>query len=201
MRCSRAPLTRSRGMRRAQPGQQPVAQRGDARRVVRHLRAARAGRPRRARPPAASAGCRERSPRSCPPPENSGASRTRGRRRTYSAPTPFGPYSLWPLSASRSMPMPPTSSGILPAACAASVWNSAPASCASGGEGGEVLDHAGLVVHRHDADQQRGRGAAPRAARPGRAARPAAPAAPPARTPRRPGRRRSPARIYARSRR
>lgn len=35
----------------------------------------------------------DRSPRSWPPPENSGSRRTRGRRRTYSAPMPFGPYS------------------------------------------------------------------------------------------------------------
>ncbi len=33
----------------------------------------------------------DRSPRSCPPPENNGARRTLGRRRTNNAPTPFGP--------------------------------------------------------------------------------------------------------------
>ena len=33
----------------------------------------------------------DRMPRSCPPPEKIGSRRTRGRRRTYSAPMPFGP--------------------------------------------------------------------------------------------------------------
>ena len=32
-----------------------------------------------------------RSPRSCPPPLKMGSKRTRGRRLTYAAPTPFGP--------------------------------------------------------------------------------------------------------------
>ena len=69
----------------------------------------------------------ERSPRSWPPPENSGASRSRGRRRTRSAPMPLGPYILWPLIDTRSRPWPPASSGIEPAACAASVCRVAPA--------------------------------------------------------------------------
>ena len=47
---------------------------------------------------------------------------TRGLRRTYSAPTPLGPYSLCPEMLIRSMFISSTSSGILPAACAASVW-------------------------------------------------------------------------------
>jgi hypothetical protein len=41
-----------------------------------------------------------------------------------------------------------------PAAWAASVWNRAPPA-RPGADLGERLDHAGLVVHRHDGDQQR----------------------------------------------
>ncbi len=60
-----------------------------------------------------------------------GIRRTLGpRRRTYSAPTPFGPYSLWPESASRSTPAASTSTGTFPTACVASVMMSAPASWA-----------------------------------------------------------------------
>ena len=64
----------------------------------------------------------ERRPRSCPPPLICACSRTRGLRRTYSAPTPLGPYILCPLMDMRSTPHASTSTGILPAACAASVW-------------------------------------------------------------------------------
>ena len=78
-----------------------------------------------------------------------------GRRRTNSAPTPLGPYSLWPLIEARSTRQPVRSSGILPAAWAMSVWNSAPACLAMAARRGDVLHHADLVVHRHDADQQR----------------------------------------------
>src|SRR5258708_38479484 len=47
----------------------------------------------------------DRIPRSCPPPSICAVSCTRGfRRRTYSAPTPFGPYSLWPVKERMSMP-------------------------------------------------------------------------------------------------
>ena len=69
----------------------------------------------------------ERRPRSWPPPEISGSRRTRGRRRTNSAPMPLGPYSLWPDSDSKSMHDALTSSGTLPAICAASVWKATPA--------------------------------------------------------------------------
>ena len=54
----------------------------------------------------------DRRPRSCPPPQMSGASSVR--LRTNSAPQPFGPYILWPVSESRSMPIALTSIGILP---------------------------------------------------------------------------------------
>mmetsp|Transcript_161373 Transcript_161373/g.391873 ORF Transcript_161373/g.391873 Transcript_161373/m.391873 type:complete len:232 (+) Transcript_161373:321-1016(+) len=64
----------------------------------------------------------ERSPRSCPPPDICGVTRTRGRRRTYSAPTPFGPYSLCAETDSRSMFIALTSMGSLPTICAASQW-------------------------------------------------------------------------------
>lgn len=57
-----------------------------------------------------------RSPRSCPPPLICASIRTLGRLRMYSAPTPFGPYSLCPLNDMRSIFMASTSMGILPAA-------------------------------------------------------------------------------------
>ena len=66
----------------------------------------------------------ERSPFSCPPPASSGVSFTP--LRTYNAPTPFGPCSLWAESDSKSIGSDRTSSGILPAACTASVWNKMP---------------------------------------------------------------------------
>ena len=39
---------------------------------------------------------------------------------------PFGPYILWAVRLSRSMPIASTSMGSFPAACTASVWNSTP---------------------------------------------------------------------------
>lgn len=53
---------------------------------------------------------------SCPPPLIIGSSLTRGLRRTYSAPTPFGPYNLWPLMDMRSTVMAFTFTGIFPTA-------------------------------------------------------------------------------------
>ena len=67
-------------------------------------------------------------PRSCRPPKNIGLRRTL--RRTNSAPVPCGAYILWPEMLRRSQPSAATSSASLPAACTASVWNSAPAACA-----------------------------------------------------------------------
>ena len=46
-----------------------------------------------------------------------------------------------------------TSIGILPAACAASVWSSAPRSCDDGADLGQRLQDADLVVRRHDRDE------------------------------------------------
>ncbi len=53
-------------------------------------------------------------------------------RRIHSAPTPLGPPNLCADSDSRSTPSAATSTGILPTACTASVWNSAPARRARG---------------------------------------------------------------------
>ena len=51
--------------------------------------------------------------------------------RTYSAPIPFGAYSLWPATVSRSTPSSSTSVGTLPTDWAASVWKGIPCSCAT----------------------------------------------------------------------
>ena len=91
MRAAVLPFTAMPGDRRAQPVQQTVAQRRRAARASSAISAC-ASRQASPRPTISGAGrVPERSPRSWPPPENSGASRTRGRRRTYSAPTPLGP--------------------------------------------------------------------------------------------------------------
>ena len=66
----------------------------------------------------------ERMPRSWPPPSMIGSMRTRGLRRTHSAPTPFGPYILCAVTDARSTFAVSTSNGILPTPCTASVWNS-----------------------------------------------------------------------------
>ena len=47
-------------------------------------------------------------------------------RRTYSAPTPFGPWNLWAESDSMSIFMAFTSMGTWPTACTASVWKNTP---------------------------------------------------------------------------
>ena len=52
------------------------------------------------------------------------------RRRTYSAPTPFGPYILCALIDARSTLSSLTLNGTLPTACTASVWNRTPFSFA-----------------------------------------------------------------------
>ena len=52
-------------------------------------------------------------------------------RRIQSAPVPLGPPNLWPDSESRSAPRASTSTAILPTVWTASVWNTAPASCAT----------------------------------------------------------------------
>jgi hypothetical protein len=65
---------------------------------------------------------------------------------------------LWPDSDSRSTFQAGHVDRHLADPCAASVWNSAPACLGDRREGGNVLHDADLVVHRHDADQQRGHG-------------------------------------------
>ncbi len=73
----------------------------------------------------------DRMPRSWPPPSMIAVSRTRGlRRRTYSAPTPFGPYILCALIEAMSTLSSLTLNGTFPTACTASVWNSTPFSFA-----------------------------------------------------------------------
>ncbi len=69
----------------------------------------------------------DRIPRSWPPPSMMGDSSTRGfRRRTYRAPTPFGPYILCALIEARSTFSSFTLNGTFPTAWTASVWNSTP---------------------------------------------------------------------------
>ena len=68
---------------------------------------------------------------------------------------PCGAYILWPEMLSRSQPRALTSSGSLPAAWIASVWNSAPAAWALLGQFADGLEDAGLVVGEHYADQFR----------------------------------------------
>src|SRR5207302_1808136 len=69
----------------------------------------------------------ERIPRSCPPPSRIAESCTRGFfRRTYKAPTPFGPYSLCPVNDMMEMFDLFTSIGTLPIACTASEWKRMP---------------------------------------------------------------------------
>ena len=67
-------------------------------------------------------------PLSCSPPECSASRRTPS--FTYSAPKPFGPPNLCAERESMSHPSALTSRGMLPAACTASVWKSAPHECA-----------------------------------------------------------------------
>jgi len=66
----------------------------------------------------------------------------------------LGPCTLWAVSASRSMQSRFTSSGSLPAPCAASTWNSTRAR-GRAGHGAHVLHDADLVVHVHERDEQR----------------------------------------------
>ena len=76
------------------------------------------------------------------------------------APTPFGPWSLCADSVSASTPSASTSTSSLPAACTASVWNSAPAVVRHARERRDVVDVAELVVgerqrHQHRVGAQR----------------------------------------------
>ena len=66
----------------------------------------------------------ERLPASCPPPSRYASKGVRA--FTYSAPMPFGPPTLCAENDAASQPQACTSTGVLPSACVASVWNSAP---------------------------------------------------------------------------
>ena len=72
--------------------------------------------------------------------------------RTASTPTPLGPPNLWALSDSTSTCGQISRRSSQLAACTASVWSTAPrrAVAHERGDGGEVVDGADLVVHRHD---------------------------------------------------
>src|SRR6185503_18072450 len=71
-----------------------------------------------------------RRPRSCLPPWIWDSSRVR--RRTNSAAAPCGPWNLCAATLTRSACQPSTAIAILPGACMASTWNSAPHSLTSG---------------------------------------------------------------------
>ena len=77
------------------------------------------------------------------------------RRRTYSAPMPFGPHSLCAVKDSRSTGRLRTSSGHLARRLGAVGVKGDAALAAHGAKGGDVLQHAGLVVGVHHRDQQR----------------------------------------------
>ena len=125
---ARPPLRRAPGTASSRCFE-PVAQRADALGLARPAPRARATRaaPKPTMPATFSVPARRL--RSWAPPRTSGASGVP--RRTYRQPTPFGPYSLCAESVSRSTSSARTSSGILPPACTASQWTSAPRSCAS----------------------------------------------------------------------
>ena len=75
-------------------------------------------------------------------------------RRTKSAPTPLGAYSLCPATESRSTPNSSTRTGSLPTAWAASVWTSAPLEWAISASVPDRHDGAGLIVGQHHAHQR-----------------------------------------------
>ncbi len=72
----------------------------------------------------------QRMPRSWPPPSMSGSRRTRGLRRTHSAPMPLGPYILCADIETRSTLASSTENGILPTPWTASQWNTTSGSLA-----------------------------------------------------------------------
>ena len=89
--------------------------------------------------------------RSWLPPTISGSSGVP--RRTYIAPTPFGPCILCALIEHRWQPNRRTSNSTLPAPCTASIWKNAPASAAIFADLFDRLQHAGLVIRQHHADE------------------------------------------------
>ena len=121
----------------------------------RHFFARRCGRLRPCRRSGASASVPERMPRSWPPPCICASIRTRGLRRTYSAPMPFGPYVLCAENDIRStfsfLQVDRDLAGRLRRV---DVENDA-LFAADLADRLDVLDHADLVVHQHDRDQDR----------------------------------------------
>ena len=97
-----------------------------------------------------------RMPLSWPPPSICAVTFTLGFfRRTYNAPTPFGPYILCALNAIRSMPSLFTSTGILPTACVASVKTSTPCFLAIALISLIGMNGTDLVIGIHDRNQNR----------------------------------------------
>ena len=94
---------------------------------------------------------RPRSPCRAPPlvPAAEHERRSGVPRRTYSAPTPLGAYSLWPATVSRSTPSACTSTGTLPTDCAASVCTTRAAPRGPAPRLRHGLQHARLVVGVH----------------------------------------------------
>src|SRR5215831_16137911 len=120
---TRAPETRERTARSKSSRRAAIS---GASRLTR-LRARRAAAPNPTMPTVFSVP--GRTPFSCPPPAASGSIRTP--RRTKSAPTPLGPWSLCAENDARSATQARRSTGMRPAACTASVWKSAPCRCAA----------------------------------------------------------------------
>ena len=97
----------------------------------------------------------ERMPRSCPPPSICAVMRTRGLRRTYSAPTPFGPYILCADSDTRSARTALTSNGTLPDALHGVDVEERAALLDDRADLVERVDDADLVVGEHDRHDHR----------------------------------------------
>ena len=94
-----------------------------------------------------------RSPRSCPAPSTNGASGVP--RRTYSAPTPFGAYSLWPATESRSTPSFAHVDRDLADGLRGVGVDDRAALRARGRNLRDRLQHPGLVVRVHDRHERR----------------------------------------------
>ena len=97
----------------------------------------------------------ERMPRSWPPPSICAVMRTRGLRRTYSAPTPFGPYILCADSDARSTFAALTSNGTLPDALNGVDVEDRALLLHDGPDLVDRVDRADLVVGEHDRHDRR----------------------------------------------
>ena len=87
--------------------------------------------------------------------DHAASRRTRGLRRTYSAPTPLGPYILCADIAHQVDARALTSKGILPSALHRVAVEEHARSLAHRADLGDRLDHADLVVGGHDRDEDR----------------------------------------------